>query len=306
MDINFELYKVFYYVAAKLSFSDAAAKLFISQSAVSQSIKLLEQQLNAKLFMRNTKQVRLTHDGELLFKHVEQAFNFIKTGERSLQEVHSLERGEIRLGASDTICRHYLLPYFQRFNELYPQVKISITNRPSSKCAELLIKGLVDISVANLPAVTKSKQLKISELITINDVFIAGSAFTHLKDKKLNLSDLGSYPLLMLEPNTVTRSYFEKLLAQNDLQFTPEIELGSVDLLLDLVKIGLGISFVSREFIQKELAAGEIFILDVDAAIPARRLGILTHTNMPVPVAAQKFIELLQSQTIKPGEYCGH
>lgn len=298
MDINFELYKVFYYVAAKLSFSNAAIKLYISQSAVSQSIKLLEEQLGVKLFMRNTKQVKLTPDGELLYKHVEQAFNFIKTGERNLQEVHSLERGELRVGASDTICRHYLLPYFQRFNELYPQVKISITNRPSSKCAELLLKGLVDLSIANLPAVAQSKQLNIIELIMINDVFIAGSHFAYLKDKPLTLAGLTNYPLLMLESHTVTRSYFDKLFTQNNLKVTPDFELGSVDLLLDLVKIGLGISFVSREFIQKELAAGEVFILNVSVAISPRRLGILTHNSMPVPVAAQKFIELLQSQVL--------
>ncbi|MGI6093536.1 MAG: LysR family transcriptional regulator [Veillonellaceae bacterium] len=298
MDVNFELYKVFYYVAAKLSFSDAAAKLYISQSAVSQSIKLLEEQLDTKLFMRNTKQVKLTPDGELLYKHVEQAFNFIKTGERNLQEVHSLERGEIRIGASDTICRHYLLPYLRRYNQLYPQVKISITNRPSSKCAELLLKGRIDISIANIPAVKPSKGLNIIELITINDVFIAGPAYKHLQNSELSLQDITEYPILALEPHSVTRSYLDKLFEQNELHITPEFELGSVDLLLDLVKIGLGISFVSKEFIQKELALGEIFILKVNAAIMPRRLGILTLKHMPVPIAAQKFIELLQNQIL--------
>lgn len=298
MDINFELYKVFFHVAARLSFSEAAAKLYISQSAVSQSIKLLEEQLDTKLFRRNTKQVKLTPDGELLYKHIEQAFHFIKTGERSLQEVHSLERGEIRIGASDTICRHYLLPYLQRFNELYPQIKIRITNRPSSRCVELLSKGQLDISIANLPAAERAKQLSVIELITIHDVFIAGANFSHLKDKMLSLSDLAHYPLLMLEPHTITRSYFDQLLDHNNLEIVPEIELGSLDLLLDLVKIGLGLSFVSREFIQKELATGEIFTLNVNTAIMPRRLGVLTHLHLPVPTAAQKFIELLQSPAV--------
>lgn len=296
MDINFELYKVFYYVAAKLSFSEAAAKLYISQSAVSQAIKLLEEQLGTKLFMRNTKQVKLTPDGELLYKHIEQAFNFIKTGERNLQAVHSLERGEIRIGASDTICRRYLLPYFRRFNELYPRVKLAITNRPSTKCAELLLQGKLDLSVANIPAGKPSKQLNITKLLTLHDVFIAGSDYRHLQNKLLFLDELREYPLLALEPHAVTRAFLDRLLAQNNIEITPEIELGSIDLLLDLVKIGLGISFVSREFIQKELAAGEIFILNVNAEITTRSLGIFTHNNMPVPIAAQKFIELLQTE----------
>jgi DNA-binding transcriptional LysR family regulator len=142
MDISFELYKVFYYVAKTLSFSEASGKLFISQSAVSQSIRLLEEKLSCSLFNRSTKQVKLTQEGEILFKHIEQAFHFIKSGERSVQEIHGLLHGEIRIGASDTICKYYLLPYFKKFNQLYPQIKISITNRTSPICIDLLKKAV--------------------------------------------------------------------------------------------------------------------------------------------------------------------
>lgn len=297
MDINFELYKVFYYVASSLSFSEAAAKLFISQSAVSQSVKLLEEKLGAKLFMRNTKQVKLTHDGDMLFKHIEQAFNFIKTGERSIQEVHSLQRGEIRIGASDTICRYYLLEYFKRFHEIYPQIKISITNRPSSVCAELLNKGLIDLCVANLPDTSVLKNINIIRLKTIQDVFIAGKNFVHLKNKPLKPAELAKYPLLMLERPTITRTYFDSFFEKSGVFITPEIELGSIDLLVDLVKIGLGISFISIEYIEKELETNELFVLDIATDIAPRQLGILTHNNLPVPVAAQKFIDLLQNAT---------
>src|SRR4051812_23633421 len=110
LDINFEHYKVFYFVAQTLSFSAAANELYVSQSAVSQSIKLLEEKLTCRLFSRHTKQVKLTPEGELLFKHIEQAFNFIKAGERSIIDIHSLKQGEVRIGATDTICKHYLLP----------------------------------------------------------------------------------------------------------------------------------------------------------------------------------------------------
>ncbi len=113
MDINFELYKVFYFVSKTLSFSEASSKLFISQSAVSQSIKTLEEKIGCQLFFRNTKRVRLTREGDILFKHVEQAYNFIKAGERTLEEMHSLEQGDIRIGASDTICKYYLMPYLK-------------------------------------------------------------------------------------------------------------------------------------------------------------------------------------------------
>ena len=292
MDIRFELYKVFYHVAKNLSFTEAASKLFISQSAVSQSIRALEEEMNCKLFNRHTKQVKLTQEGEILFKHVEQAFNFIKAGERSIQEVHSLKQGEVRIGASDTICKYYLLPYLKKFNQLYPRIKIHVTNRTSPVCIELLNKGFVDLSVINVPETT-FKNMTIKKIKTLQDVFIAGKNYSHLLDKQFFLKDLEEYPLLLLEKNTVTRDFFDAWAKEKGVNITPEIELGSVDLLIELAKIGLGISFVSQEYIWRELKDQEVFILNVKEEIPKRSLGIITHNNIPLPAAARKFVELL-------------
>jgi DNA-binding transcriptional LysR family regulator len=296
MSINFELYKVFYYVAKHLSFSEAANHMYISQSAVSQSVKQLEEQLGARLFSRNTKQVKLTKAGELLFQHVEQAYNFLRTGERSISELHSLQQGEIKIAASDTICKYFLLPYLKQFHQLYPKIKINITNRPSPICAELLAKGLVDVSVMNLPNSEYDKSLKISRLKPLQDVFIAGPKFRQLQGRTLELDELMTYPLLMLERNSTTRLFFEQYLQANQLKTTPEIELDSVDILIELVKIGLGISFIAKEYIQKELTQKEIITLNVNAEIPRRYLGVVTHASLPVPVAAQKFIDLLMTE----------
>ena len=122
MDINYELYKVFYYVAKTLSFSDASKRLFISQSAVSQSIKALEKKLNQHLFIRSTKRVKLTPEGEVLFKHIEPAVNLIMRGENQILDANALNGGQLRIGASDTICRYYLVPYLQAFHEHFPNV----------------------------------------------------------------------------------------------------------------------------------------------------------------------------------------
>lgn len=295
MDISFELYKVFYYVAKTLSFSEAAQQLFISQSAVSQSIKLLESKINCRLFTRNTKQVRLSQEGEILFKHVEQAFNFIKTGERSLSEVSSIKRGEVRLGASDTICKYYLLPFFKQFNRAYPDIKIKVTNRTSPMCIELLQSGSVDIAVVNIPGSNPGKNLKVKKVRTLQDVFIAGKNYVHLKDRPLDLSELQQYPLLMLEKNSTSRVFFESLMEKNRLEVTPEVELGSVDLLIELTKIGLGISFICREYIGGELLKDDLFTLQIKQKIPKRDLGILTNSEIPLPPAAEKFVEMLGS-----------
>ena len=293
MDINFELYKVFYHVAKHLSFSLAANELFISQSAVSQAIKLLEKKLNAPLFVRSTKQVRLSPAGVLLFTHVEQAFQFIKLGERNINELHCLEQGELKIGASDTICKYSLLPYFKQFNQLYPKIKLKVTNRPSPVCAELLRKGLVDISVINLAHDQSYPNMTISKRNVLHDVFIASSTFAHLQGRCLSLEEVAKLPLLTLEKNTTTRLFLDSLFAEQGILFEPEIQLGSVDLLIELAKIGLGVAFVSREYIEKELVDNQLFTLTLQAEIPPRELGIITNNCLPVPLAAQKFIALL-------------
>ena len=144
MDINYELYKVFYNVASTLSFSAASRQLYISQSAVSQSIKTLENKLGTSLFIRSTKRVQLTPEGETLLRHIEPAMNLIQRGETQLLEANNIGSGQIRIGASDTICRYILVPYLNRFHKEHPNVHIIIINQTSIQCVDMLTQGKVD------------------------------------------------------------------------------------------------------------------------------------------------------------------
>jgi len=236
----------------------------------------------------------LTREGEQLFRHIEQAYNFIKAGERSIEELHSLQTGEVRIGASDTICKYYLMNYFQEFHRKYPSVKIHVTNRTSPECIQLLEKGSVDFIVVNLPPRSPYPQLDMKPIKDIQDVFIGGSSFADLKDRKVSLQELSQLPLLMLEKNTITREFFDRYTHDKGLHIVPEIELGSVDLLIEMTRIGLGLSFVPKDYIQKELAEGAIFVLDVEEDIPSRTLGVMTNRRLPLSMAAAKFMELLR------------
>ncbi|OEF96714.1 LysR family transcriptional regulator [Desulfuribacillus alkaliarsenatis] len=294
MDISFELYKVFYHVASSLSFSEASSRLYVSQSAISQSIKLLEDKLGCKLFYRSTKSVSLTREGGVLFQHIEQAYYAIKNGERKLSELASLQSGEVRVGASDTICKHYLLPYFREFNRKYPQIKIHVTNRPSPTCLELLSKGAVDVVIIHLPEKLKHDSVRILESKLIQDVFVAGNGFSKLKNKALALQELADLPLLALEKNTTTRDFLDQYLLTHKISLEPEIELSSLDLLIDLVKINFGISFITKDYIQQELASGELFALNVQEYIPSRQLAIVANKHIELPKAALEFVNLLK------------
>lgn len=289
MDINYELYKVFYHVAKSLSFSDAADTLFISQSAVSQSIKTLEKRLNQTLFIRSTKRVALTKEGELLLKHIEPAINLISRGENQL--CADPKSGiQLRIGASDTICRYYLVPYLNQFHNEYPNIHIKVTNGTSLQCAKLLERNEVDVIVTNSPNPALNNMMQIIPVKEFRDVFIANKEAFPLEDRPITLQELQQYPILMLEKRSTTAIYLHNLFLENSLDLVPAIELSSNDLLIDLARIGLGIAFVP-DFCLKEM--GNLAIIPTTQEIPSRMLVAAHNNDIPLSDAARYFIDSL-------------
>lgn len=291
MDINFELYKIFYYAAQCENFSEAARKLYITQSAVSQGIKNLEMKLGVTLFSRNSRHAKLTPEGELLFSHISQAFNYIKTAEKKLVELHQLGTGEIRIGASDTVCKYYLLPYLEQFNRQFPNIKIQVINRTSPQIVDLLEKGTLDCGIITLPV--HHRAIQTIALVDVEDIWVASAKFQHLKGLSLSLPELAKEPLLLLEKNSTTRQNLDHFFETAGLSVTPEIELESVDLLLEFAKIGLGIAHVVRESAAPFIARGELFEISCQTPLPPRQLGMACVKNVPLSRAAEQFIETL-------------
>lgn len=291
MDINLELYKVFYYVAKNLSFSLASKELFISQSAVSQSIRTLESKLDATLFVRTTKKVMLTPEGQLLYDHIEPAINLMMNGHMSLLETPTLSKGKLHIGASDTICKYYLIQHLKSFHQTYPNVHIQVTNRTSTACVDLLRQGGVDFIITNLPNAAIDSHMTVLPVSEFNDVFIAGNSYHQLKEVPLSLKQLSELPILMLEKNTATSAYLYDLFEKNECYIQPSVELGSIDLLVDLAKIGLGISFVP-EYCLNDVDQ-ELFKLTLKQPLMPRQLGLVTNKKTPLSLASQKFMALL-------------
>ena len=291
MDINYELYKVFYHVASTLSFSEASKQLYISQSAVSQSIKALEKKLDQTLFIRSTKKVQLTPEGEILLRHIEPAMNLIRRGESQLVDATSTG-GQIRIGASDTICRYFLVPYLEKFHKEFPNAHIKVTNETSVKCVELLESGQVDCIVINYPNSHLSNLYSIKKIKSFKDVFVANNSFSEFRDKKVSFREMLNYPILMLEKNTTTSEFLHSLFQQHELDLVPEIELTSNDLLLDLAKIGLGIAFVPDYCLP--LTSDELFCLDMEDELPSRELAIVYNNRVPVSKATLEFLNYFE------------
>lgn len=291
MDVNYELYKVFYYVARTLSFSEASKQLYISQSAVSQSIKVLEKKLGQSLFIRSTKRVQLTPEGEILFKHIEPAMNLIRQGETQLLEANTLNGGQLRIAASDTICRYFLVPYLNKFHRDHPNVHIKVTNSTSIDCAHILEAGQVDFVISNFPNSGLSNVHNIRVIKEFRDMFIANAKYFPLKNKTLSLRELLNYPIMMLDRKSTTSEFLHAVFQKSQLDLVPEIELSSNDLLIDLARIGLGIAFVPDFCIPE--GERELFTLKLDEELPARKLVVAYNESLPISQAAKQFMDIL-------------
>jgi len=287
MDINYELYKVFYQVAKSLSFSEAADNLFISQSAVSQSIKTLERRLNQILFIRSTKRVALTKEGELLLKHVEPAINLITRGENQLC-ADPKSGVQLRIGSSDTICRYYLVPFIDAFHKQYPSIHIKVTNGTSLQCAKMLERNEVDVIVTNSPNSALNNMMKIIPVKEFHDIFIANKEAFPLTDRPISLKDLQECPILMLDKRSTTSIFLHNLFLENSLDLVPAIELSSNDLLIDLAKIGLGVAFIP-DYCVKELE--DLTVITITENIPSRMLVAAYNSDIPISDAAKYFID---------------
>lgn len=289
---SLDRYRIFHAVAQAGSLSQAAEKLFVSQSAISQSIKKLEQQMKTSLMIRTPRGIRLTPEGAVLFSYLDQALQIIDAGERHVADLQRLNRGEIRIGASDTLCRHYLLPALDRFHKEHPHIHLHVTNRTSQETVTLLENGQIDFGIVNLPVA--SNRITILEGPQIQDCFVVGEKYRDLANRVLSLDELAQFPILLLERGSVTRDRIDAFFLANGVALIPEIELGSIDLLIEFARIGLGISAVIGNFVQDDLAGKHLYEVRTNPALPTRPIGLIVSKDMPMSYAATALMERLR------------
>ena len=286
-----ENYRVFCKVAQNKSFSKAAQELFLSQPAVSQSVRQLEEQLGVQLFVRNSKKVETTAEGQLLYEYASSALGLLESAEQQLGGLQTLKVGQLRLGAGDMTAVHLLLPSLERFHQLYPKVHLSIYNRTSAGSLELLRAGKIDAAFVNLPI--EDDRITIHWEHPIQDIFVAGNRFSHLKEKKLTAKELSRLPLIMLEQKANSRTFVQRFFLRKGIELKPEIELASYELMGEFARINLGVSCMVRQFCTEELSQGKIFELNLADPIPARSIGMVSLKGVSLPPSVSRFLELL-------------
>ena len=292
MAVKLELYRVFKEVATAGNITAAAQALFISQSAVSQSIKQLESELQTRLFSRNSRGVELTAEGKMLYEYVRNAMGLLETGEAKLSQTHELQMGQLTIGASDTVTSQFLLPYLDSFHRQYPAIQIHIVSGRSHKVLGLLQSGKVDIAFASTPQDAAS--LDVHPCFQTHSVFVAAADYACDFDHTYTLQEIAQFPLILLDRKASSRLYLEKCFLQNGVHLQPEIELGARSLLVDLARIGFGVAGVTKEFVQRELEGGALRELKVDAEIPPRSVDMCVLRDVPMTAAAQRFCDYVK------------
>ena len=292
MDGNLEYYKVFYYVAKEKNLTKAVELLSISQPAVSQSMKLLEDNVGAKLFLRTARGVRLTPEGEILYDYVKGGYEQIAHGEQVLKKLMNLEAGELHIGASDMTLEFYLLPYLEKFHELHPDVKVTSTNAPTPETLKNIMDGSVDLCLVSTPFEV-GDGMEVRPVREIEDIFVAGRRYTQLKNHMTDFKEILDYPIISLEENTSTRKYMDELLAQNDVVLHPEFELATSNMIVQFALRNLGIGCVVRDFAQSEIESGRLFEIRFNKMIPKRQICVVTNQKLPTSFAAKGLLDLL-------------
>ena len=292
MSVKLELYRVFKEVAEAGNITAAAQTLFISQSAVSQSIKQLEAGLQTRLFARNSRGVTLTADGRMLYEYVRSAMGLLETGEEKLSQSRDLQMGHLTIGASDTVTSQFLLPYLDRFHRQYPAIHIQIISGRSHKVLGLLQSGKVDIAFASTPQ--EGASLETFPCLATHSIFVAGAEYPCDFDHVYTLEEIARFPLILLERKASSRLYLEKYFLQNGLHLNPEIELGARSLLVDLAAIGFGVAGVTEEFVRRELENGRLRKLRTSFDIPPRSVDLCVLRDVPLTSAAQRFSDFIR------------
>lgn len=289
--MQLDLYRVFYVTAMEKNFSKAAKKLYITQPSVSHAIKQLEERLGIQLFVRTSKGVTMTHEGETLLGYISPAFGLINNAERKISELKSLKCGHVTIGGSDSTCKHFLLPYIQTFQDMFPEIQIKLQHGSTPQILDKLTNGLVDIGVIHLPI--DQSPVTLTKFLSISSTFIVGKKYKNLVNKHLSLEEMLNYPIISFSETSSSRRFLNQIFQKQGLNVKPDIEVGSVELLIECAKIGMGIAFVTKELVLKELSEGELFEVCLNEKIENRKIGLITRKEIPLSVAANKFFKHL-------------
>ena len=292
MNINFEYYRIFYYVAKYSNFTKAAHALGNSQPNVTRAMNCLESEAQCKLFVRTNRGVRLTPEGERLYTKVAAAITLFQEAEDEMTESVELKQGSIAIGASETALSIYLLEKLKRFHMEYPGIRIKIYNHSTPQAIQSVKSGEIDFAVVTTPtrAIEPLREIKLQ---TFNEILVGGRTFMALGSQELSLSEVLNYPFICLGKETMTYQFYYNLFLEHGLELRPDTEVATTDQILPLVKYELGLAFLPEPMAIDAINSHEIIQIHLQEQIPSRDICMVYDVKRPMSVAAQKLSKIL-------------
>ena len=291
--INLELYRIFYVVAETKNITKASEILNISQPAVTKHIKNLEEQLGNPLFIRTKKGVILNEYGEKIFLNVKQALNLLSESEKEISKYKSLNKGTIKIGISTTLARKYLLKYIKKFHETYPNIVIDIYTDATKDLIKQLKNGIIDIIISKFPQ-NRDNDLDYIYLDKTKYIFVANEEYSFLSNKTIPIKKLVNYPLLLQKTPSNSRDNIEKYLKENNIHIEPKMNIASSNLLVDFIRLGYGLGYVTKLYVEEELKEKKLFEIKVIPDTDEISFGIILLKNNVMTSHCKKFIDYLK------------
>ena len=272
-NINFELYKVFYEVAKHKNLTKAANELYISQPAVTQSIKKLEDEIGYKLFYRVKNGMNLTENGSILYDYLKIPIECLNTGKEKIEESGGKKK-IIKLGSGTTLARHNLIKPLNEFKKLFPNILVEVHTGITDDLIKMLEQDLLDLVLLNSPY-KNNNELKFYNIGFTEDMFIANSnSFSKYKNTVYSFKSLNELPLILQMNISTSRKHLDSLCAKNHVKLIPMYELASYSLVLDFVENGLGIGYINKYHVIDKLKKGDLFEIKTDFKISPREIVI--------------------------------
>lgn len=285
MDINFEYYKIFYFVGKYGSFTQAARILHNNQPNITRIINNLESELGCRLFSRSKKGVAFTPEGKELFAHVEAAYHQIMIGESEMLSVKGLQKGHISIAISEIALHEFMLPVIQSFKSDYPNIRIQLLNQSTPQSIKAVETGSVELAVVSTPAEI-SEELEMTVLHTFQEILVAGKYYKDLAPRMLHLNELQNYPLITLGHSSGSYAFLNKIFLDHGLYLESSVEAATTDQILPMVAHDIGIAFVPESFADHFSDRDRIFPLRLKEEIPARNICLIQDKSRPLSMAA--------------------
>lgn len=292
LDFNLEYYRAFYYVSKLGSMAKAAKALYISQPAISRSIQELEKHLHVNLFVRKARGVSLTPEGEKLFEYVMAAFDNLISGEQEIQHYQQHVKGTIKIAATETPLYYFLLDKLESFKQSNPHVYFQVSGSASQDTVAMLRNGAADFALAVSP-LKAADDMNVITGQTFQDIFVAGTSFTALKERVLKADELVQSPIICVEKGTSARGLIDLWFQEQGIFFEPDYTVRTSTTVLPFVERNLGIGIVPDLFAKKAIEEGSIFQVMSERPLYPREILIIHQKDVPFSLLCEKFLKHL-------------